>query len=82
MHSVNLNMDPAVLIHYYYMVASFSLMLRVFFQLFVNKENVSKTDFILCVFWPVMIWLIPINFIRDMIKITNIRENPIEDTKI
>lgn len=72
--------NPYALIHYYYMVSSFALILRVFFQLFVNKEAVSKTDFILSIFWPIMIWLIPINFIRDTVKIASIRENPIDNS--
>lgn len=72
--------DPYVLIHYYYMISSLALMLRVFFQLFVNKEAVSKTDFVLSIFWPIMIWLIPLNFIRDTIKIANLRENPVNNS--
>lgn len=72
--------DPYVLIHYYYMISSLALMLRVFFQLFVNKEPVSKTDFALSIFWPIMIWLIPLNFIRDTIKIANLRENPVNNS--
>lgn len=71
--------DPYVLIHYYYMISSLALMMRVFFQLFVNKEAVSKTDFALSIFWPVMIWLIPFNFIRDTIKIANLRENSVNN---
>ena len=72
--------DPYVLIYYYYMISSLALMLRVFFQLFVNKEAVSKTDFVLSIFWPIMIWLIPLNFIRDTIKIANLRENPVNNS--
>lgn len=65
--------EPYILLHYYYMVASFALMLRCFFMLFVIKEPITKTDFTLSVFWPVMIWLVPINFIRDTIRIINLR---------
>lgn len=82
MHSISHATDPWVLLHYYYMVASFALIMRVFFQLFVNKEAVTKTDFVLSIFWPVMIWLVPVKFIRDIAKICSLGEDSVNNTKV
>lgn len=49
-----------------YIIANSSLMLRVFFQLYIAKKPITKADFVLSVFWPIMIWLIPISYIKDI----------------
>ena len=62
----------------YYLIGSFSLILRCFFQLFVNRERVTKADFVLSIFWPVMIWLVPISFILDLRTLVDLRNNEID----
>lgn len=62
----------------YYFIGSFSLILRCFFQLFANRERVTKADFVLSIFWPVMVWLIPISFILDLRTLADIRSNEID----
>lgn len=62
----------------YYFIGSFSLILRCFFQLFANRERVTKADFVLSIFWPVMVWLIPISFILDLRTLADIRDNEID----
>lgn len=62
----------------YYFIGSFSLILRCFFQLFVNRERVTKADLVLSIFWPVMVWLIPISFILDLRTLADIRSNEID----
>ena len=58
----------------YYFISSMSLTLRVFFQLFVAKDTITKTDFVVCIFWPVILWLMPLSFVRDVDKILTIRK--------
>lgn len=58
----------------YYFISSMSLTLRVFFQLFVTKDTITKTDFVVCIFWPVILWLMPLSFVRDVDKILTIRK--------
>lgn len=62
----------------YYFIGSFSLILRCFFQLFVNRERVTKADFVLSIFWPVMVWLVPTSFILDLRTLADLRNNEID----
>lgn len=64
----------------YYIIANFSLMLRCFMQLYVLKKPVTKTDFVIPLIWPVLLWLIPMGIIKDIRALLCLRRNLINKT--